>query len=222
MFDPRRLFNVVEKHVGRAEHVRQWFLLYGTKGSLHERLVFRTFDVGVAHVAHGAGQEAAGSAGRIHQDLARMRVDLLYHEGGDGTGSVVFASVARVLKVVQQLFVKVAEVLAFGQRIEIDLVDLVDHLPHERAGFHVVVGVLEYRPDHLGTGRRVGQVFESGEQVVIHEIKQVVASNAFGIGRPRAPLQAFGDGRSVVIAGKLQSFVLIIDDLEEKHPDKLR
>ena len=46
------------------------------------------------------------------------------------------------------MLVDVAEMLALGEIVEIHLVDLVDHLPHELAGLHVVVGVLENIADH--------------------------------------------------------------------------
>ena len=94
-------------------------------------------------MADGAGEEAAGAAGGVEEDLAGLRVDAVGHEGGDGTGSVVLARVAGALEVVQDLLVDVAEVLALGKVVEVDGVDLVDHLAHELAGLHVVVGVLE-------------------------------------------------------------------------------
>jgi hypothetical protein len=111
-------------------------------------------DVALAHVADGAGQEAAGAAGGVEEGLAGPRVDHLDHEGGDGAGGVVFARVAGGLQVVEDLLVDVAEVLALGQVVEVDAVDLVDHLPHQLAGFHVVVGVLEHIADDAGARAR--------------------------------------------------------------------
>ena len=87
------------------------------------------------------------------QDLAGLGVDAVHHEGGDGAGRVVLARVAGALQVVQDLLVDVAEVLALGQVVEVDLVDLVDHLAHELAGLHVVVGVLEDTRAPRGGGR---------------------------------------------------------------------
>ena len=95
-----------------------------------------------------------------------MRVDAIDHEGGDGARRVVFAGIAGRLQVVEDLLVDVAEVLALGQIVEIDLVDLVDHLPHQLAGFHVVVGVLEHVAHDAaavaGLGRRAGRSFSAG------------------------------------------------------------
>ena len=73
-----------------------------------------------------------------------LRVDAVGHEGGDSARRVILARIAGALQVVEDLLVDVAEVLALGQVVEVDLVDLVDHLPHQLAGFHVVVGVLEH------------------------------------------------------------------------------
>ena len=102
----------------------------------------------------GAGEKAAGAAGGVEEDLAGLRVDAVDHEGGDGAGRVVLARVAGALQVVEDLLVDVAEVLALGQIVEVDAVDLVDHLPHELAGLHVVVGVLEDVRARRGGGRR--------------------------------------------------------------------
>ena len=95
----------------------------------------------------GAGEKAARAAGGVEQDLAGPGIDALGHEGGDGARRVVLACVAGALQVVEDLLVDVAEVLPLGEVVEVDLVDLVDDLPHELAGLHVVVGVLEHVAD---------------------------------------------------------------------------
>ena len=71
-------------------------------------------------MADGAGEEAAGAAGGVEQDLAGLRVDAVGHEGGDGARRVVLAGVAGALQVVEDLLVDVAEVLALGQVVEVD------------------------------------------------------------------------------------------------------
>ena len=100
----------------------------------------------------GASEESAGAAGRVEQRLTRFRVDHPRHEGGHGARRVVFARVAGRLQVIQDLLVDVAEVLAFGQVVEVDTVDLVDDLPHQLAGLHVVVGILEHIAHNVCTG----------------------------------------------------------------------
>ena len=218
------VLDAVQQHVGDAEHVRELLLLHGAQAGLQGLLVLRAFHVAFAHVADGAGEEAAGAAGGVEQDLAGLGVDALDHEGGDGAGGVVLARVAGALQVVEQLLVDVAEVLALGQVVEVDAADLVDHLAQELAGLHVVVGVLEDVTHHagaVGAGAPDGQFLEGGKQVVVDEAEQVLAGHALRVGRPGAPLQALGDGRAVAVAHDLQFLVLVVDDLEEEHPAEL-
>ena len=95
-----------------------------------------------------AGEKAAGAAGRVEQNLARFGVDAIHHKSGDGARSVILARVAGALQIVEQLFVDVAEVFALGQVVEVHAADLVNHLPHQLAGLHVVVGVFKHAPHH--------------------------------------------------------------------------
>ena len=126
----------------------------------------------------GAGEKAAGAAGGIEQDFAGLRVDAIHHEGGDGARRVVFAGIAGRLQVVEELLVDVAEVLPLVEIVEVDLIDLVDHLPHQLAGFHVVVGVLEHvAHDAAAVARLAGQlqVLQRREQLIVDEIEQLLA-----------------------------------------------
>jgi hypothetical protein len=186
------VLDAVQQHVGDAEHVRKLLLLDGMQRLLHGFARPRALHVALAHVANGAGEEAAGAAGGIEQDFAGMGIDAVHHEGGDGARRVVLARIAGALQVVEDLFVDVAEVLALGQIVEIDLVDLVDDLAHELAGLHVVVGVLE----HVATTRRRspclpgnGEFLELREELVLMKAEQLVAGDAFGVGRPGAPAE---------------------------------
>ena len=139
-----RVFDAVQQHVGDAEHVGKLLLFDGAERGLHGLFVLGPPDMALAHVPQGTGQESAGAAGRIEQRLARFRVDPVDHECGHGAGRVVLARIAGRLQVVEDLFVDVAEMLAFAQVVEVDLVDPVDHLAHQLAGLHVVVGILEH------------------------------------------------------------------------------
>ena len=94
--------------------------LHCTQRRLHSLLILRPLDVALAHVTQRTGEKASGAAGGVEQALAKLRVDAVNHEGGDGAGRVVFASVARRLQVVENLLVDVSEMLAFGQVVEID------------------------------------------------------------------------------------------------------
>ena len=59
--------------------------------------------------------------------------------------------------------------------VEIDLIDLVDHLPHQLAGFHVVVGVLEHVAHHAAAVAGLAgelQVLQRREQFTVDEVEQ--------------------------------------------------
>ena len=219
-----RILDAVQQHVGDAEHVGKLLLLNGAQRCLHDLLVLGPLHIAFAHVAQRTGEEAAGAAGGVEQGLAGLRVDTVGHEGGDGARRVILAGVACRLQVVEDLFVDVAEMLAFGQVVEIDLVDLVDHLAHQLAGFHVVVGVLEHVADDAAavaglTGHR--QVLQGRKQVVIYEGHQCIARDALGVRRPGSPLIRFRDRRGVIVAHQHQFLILIVDNLEEEHPAQL-
>ena len=66
-----------------------------------------------------------------------------------------------------------------------------------------------------------GQFLEGGEELVVDEVEQLVAGDAFGVGGPGAPLELLRDGRAVVVLHQLQLLVLVVDDLEEEHPAEL-
>lgn len=201
--DEAGVFDAVEQHIGDAEHVRELLFLDGSQGGLHPLLVGDFFDVAVAHMAEGASEEAAGAAGGVEEQLTGLRIDAVHHEGRDGTGGVVFARVAGALQVVEDLLVDVAKVLPLGQVVEIDLVDLVDDLPHELAGLHVVVGIFKDATNDAAAvaGLTIGwQILERGEQLAVNESEQFFAGQPLGIGGPGPPLELFGNGGTVVVA----------------------
>ena len=104
----------------------------------------------LAQVLDGADEEAAGAAGGVEDGFAEARIDLLDDELGDGARRVELAGVAGGLKVLEKLLVDVAEHVAVIGGVEVDAVDLVDDLAHQRAVLHVVVGILEGRADQAG------------------------------------------------------------------------
>ena len=153
---------------------------------------------------------------------ARLRVDHLSHERGHGARRVIFARVASRLQVVQDLLVDVAEVLARSQVVEVDAVDLVDDLPHQLAGLHVVVGILEYIAHDVGARPRLGREFlQLRKEISINEVHQLLAGDAFWVGGPAPPLHRHRYGRTVAVLEKLELLVLVVDDLEEEHPAQL-
>jgi hypothetical protein len=47
------------------------------------------------------------------------------------------------------------------------------------------------------------QVLECREELVVDEVEQLVAGDAFGVGRPVAPAQGVGDRRAVGVVKQL-------------------
>ena len=177
-----------------------------------------------ADVLQRADQEAAGAGGRVQHHAVQLGVGHVDHELGHGARGVVLAGVAGALQVAQDLLVQVVEQVAFLHRVEVDLVDLVDHLADQRARLHVVVGVGK-DVLHDVAARVVDcaelQALEAGKQVVVDESQQLVAGHALVVGCPAAPAEAVRDRRDV---GRVELVLdlLVVVDLEEEHPDQLR
>src|SRR5690625_5730049 len=114
--------------------------------------------------------------------------------------------------------------MAVPGAVEIDLLELVDHLPKQSARLHVAVGILEDAADHGGgivalPAER--QLLERGKELVVHKAEEFVARHPFRVLRPVPPAQALRDGRAVVV---LEEFTLVLagmEDLEEKQPAEL-
>jgi len=122
------------------------------------------------------------------------------------------------------LLINVTEVLALAQIIEINLINLVDHLPKQLPRLHVVVGVSEHLSHHLASvwvRSLQGHLLEIGEELLVNELQQFIPGNAFWILGPVAPLQVGGDWRAEALLHHLKLEVLVIDDLQEEHPAEL-
>ena len=117
-------------------------------------------------------------------------VDPIGHERRHGPGRVVLAGVARTLEVVEDLLVDVAEMLPLGQVVEIDIVDLVDDLPHQLTRLHVVVCVLEhvaYDTAAVTLFARDREILELWEELGVNKREEFFARDAFGISCPGTP-----------------------------------
>ncbi|MNX97609.1 hypothetical protein D3C86_1299820 [compost metagenome] len=100
---------------------------------------------------NSAGEEAARTAGRVHDLFVQFRVDHAHHEFGDRARGVKLAGVTGVLQVAQQLLVEIAELVALLGLIEVHaFLNLVDHLAQQLTGLHVVVGVFKHAAHHEG------------------------------------------------------------------------
>ena len=171
-------------------------------------------------IAHD--EEAAGAAGGIENGLSEARIDLLDDELGYGARGVELTGIAGGLEILEELFVDVAEHVAIIGGVEVDAVDLVDDLAHQRAVLHVVVGILEGRSDEasdLVAAARRG--LELGKEGVVDEIKQRVARDPFFVGGPVGPAKVLRERRLVIVAKKFDLLFAVIEDLEEEHPAEL-
>src|SRR4051812_25267777 len=122
-------------------------------------------------------EEAAGPTRGVQEDLARLRVDAVRNERRHGPRRVVLPRVPSTLQVVEHLLIHVPEVLPLSQVVEIDLVDLVDHLAEQVSRLHVVVGVLEHTPHNAPTvpvRSDERQFLQARKQLLVDEIEQCV------------------------------------------------
>ena len=107
--------------------------------------------------------------------------------------------------------------------VEVDLVELIQHLADDGAVLHVVVRAFEdIAEDHSAAvaGGDV-DVAEAGEEHAVDEVLEFVASHAFGVGGPVSPLEFCGDDGLVVVLKKFKLLVFVVDDLEGDHPAEL-
>ncbi len=111
-------------------------------------------------------------------------------------GRVVFARVPGALQIFEDLFVQVAEDVAVFHAVEVETFrDLVDDLPQQSPVLHVLVGVFkDVVDDSMSRAGFRGQAFECREQLVVDEVEQSVAGEAFGVGGPVSPAEFFRDG----------------------------
>jgi hypothetical protein len=175
-------------------------------------------------MAQRTGEKAAGTASGIEQNFTGLWVDAVDHEGGDSSRRVIFACVAGGLKVGEDLLVNVPKMLTIGEVVKINPIDFVDHLPHQLAGFHIIVSVLEHVFDHAAALARLScrrQVLQGWEKLAIHEGQQFIPGYAFGVSCPIPPLELGGNRRAIIVLHQVQLLILVVDDFQEEHPAQL-
>ena len=221
--DLDRDIDAVEHHVRDAEQVRHLFLLNAVDRTLEELFVLGGLH-GFADILDGTCQEPAGTAGRVEDRLAELRVHLVHHELGHCPGGIKFPGIARALEIFQDFLVDLPEQVPVLGLVEIDLVDLVCHLTDQGPVLHVVVRVLE-DPAQQDPGavrsRFRRQFLQRREQVGIDELQERVARDPFGICRPVPPPEPVRYRRPVPLPQQLVLLLLVIEDLQEKHPAQL-
>src|SRR5262245_31598189 len=84
-------------------------------------------------------EKAARAASRIEHRLTKLRVDDLYHEADHGPRRVELAGVAGgVAHLLEHRLVKMTQRVDFFRRVEMDSVDLVDHVAQQVPALHAV------------------------------------------------------------------------------------
>ena len=217
---------VVEEHVGDAEHVGELLLLDAVDGGAVFLAVLRRLDLRF-ELLEPARDEAAGAAGEVGHRLADLRGDHLRHEIGDGAGRVELACGARALKLLEDRLVDFAEGVALLVVGEVEVVDHVHDLAEEDAVLHVVVGVGEGGlHDGLADGRGGGdgQFLQRGEEGVVDEVEEPVAGHGGAgavVGGPVRPAARLGDDGIVAVVVPFPVFLLGVVHLQEEHPRDL-
>ncbi len=210
----------MQDHIGHGQHVGQLLLLHPKDTALDLLPLGRRFCLSL-QVLDGTSQEAPRTARRIEDRLTELGVDDVDDELGDGPRRVEFARVPGTLQVFEELLVDVVELMTLSLRVEIDLVQLVDHLPEQGAVLHVVVGVFEDRTHHQTLSFSGSQPLELGKESVVDEVEQRITRDAFIVRCPLPPTELLGDGRLVVVAFHLPFLLPGIEHLQEEHPAKL-
>ena len=179
----------------------------------------------LVQVLDGAGEKAAGAAGRVEKGLPELGVEHVDHELGNGPGGIVFPGVPGRLQVGKDLFVDVVEQVAIAGFVEVQILfDGVDHLTEQGARLHVVIGVLKDRADNLTLGRDTGgsrQPLERREEVVVDKLDQLFPGHPLGVLGPAGPAETARQRRLVTGHGELPLLFLVVEDLQENQPDQL-
>ncbi len=218
--------DAVEDEIGEAEDVGDRLVFPAGDGLLEHGLVDEGADVVFPDVVDGGAEEAAGAGGGVEHLFAEPRIRHAGHQLGDGARGVEFALVPGIAELDEDGLVDGAEDVAVVAVVEVEAVELVDDLAHRVAGLHVVVRAVEDLPHQRGPLRGLGgvegfQVDEKAVGRVVDEVQQLVAGDALGIRRPVPPLEFLRDDGAVAGAQQLEFLVLVVEDLEEKHPAEL-
>ncbi len=215
--------DVVQEHIGNAEQVGEGFFLDAVNRGEEGFAVGRCLNL-LTELFEPAGEEASGAAGEVCHCFADLGADDFCHEVGDGAGGVEFAGGAGALEFFEDVFVDVAEGVAFFVAFEVEFVDDIDDLSEEDAVFHIVVGIGEGGLDDgffEGCFGGDGETFEGGKEGVVDEVEEGVAGHGFAgavVFCPGAPTAVLRDDGGVVLVVYLPVGFFGVVDFEEEHP----
>ena len=166
--------DLVQEHIGGTEKMRQCLFFNALYGRLQSYLICRRLDILGPYVLYGTGQKAPGSAGWIQDRFSEFWVNHVHYELGDSPRRIEFTRIASALEILEDLLVDVAKKMPVLGAVEVNIVEPVDDLPHQGAGFHVVIRISKDFTDHkaplISTWGEF-QFFEIAEQVVVDEVQ---------------------------------------------------
>ena len=231
-----RCVHAVQNHVHDTDDVGKTLFLLSVEGFL-----LQSFPVGNAldfllHVGVGFAKEPGTSASRVEHGLANFRVDDADDGADKRTRRVVFAAVtACVAHPADFVFVQVAHLVLVFAALETQRVGIPQDFTKVVAARYFVA---EFTEDFanlvLQRLRRGGgflKLFEVREQLVVHEVREVVAGERLGVvrfailglrGGPGVPTEHLFDNPFVGFALEFGFFFAlgfeVVQVLEEQDP----
>lgn len=91
--------DIVQDHVGDAEHVGKGFFIHAANGVLQLFFFLCGFHVIFSFMFDGASQKTAGAAGRVEDGLLQFRVHPVDDKARHGAGGIELPGVPRALQV---------------------------------------------------------------------------------------------------------------------------
>ena len=219
------VFDAVQQQVHHAQQVGHGLFLGAVQGVGLEGLSVLDGPLLLLHVLVGFHQEAAGARGRVVDHLADLGVHPLDHEAHHGAGGVELAvGAGRVAHLAQHALIQVRQGVDVVADVKVDAVDQVDHVAQQVAAEHTVVGLAEDGGHDVALVALLGahQPAQVWEQVVVHEIQQIVAGAApVLVGGPVAPAIWSLDHVAVPAPQQQAALLQVVKTLEEQNPRQL-
>ncbi len=221
----------VENHVHDPEDV-------GQRGFLvpEERLVIEFFEVGIGpdlgpDVAERLDEESAAPRGRVVDALSDLGVHEIDDEFDNAPRGIEFAGIPTVVAhALQEVLVDFGELEEVFLVLEVEPVHDIEYFPERVPALNLIIEEIEYFADLVLDGMvvpvRVAESLKVGEQVVVHEVLEVVAGDQFPVpGYPVRPPVRIVEDMGIFLAIELSAIgfplLEIIEELKEEDPGNL-
>ena len=103
-----RIIDVVQNQICGTEHMRKRFFLYTQNRLLKLLFIINVMDL-LTQMLQRTDQKTASAAGKIQHLLAKLRINHVHHELGNGTRGIIFAGISGTLQVLQDILVNIVE-----------------------------------------------------------------------------------------------------------------